>query len=162
LNPVLSHLDENNQPSMVDVSAKAATFREALAQAVVSLPQEVTALFRDGDIASRKGPVFQTAIVAGTMACKRTADLIPFCHPLPLETCKIAIRLGDDGDATVECRVACHHKTGVEMEALTGAAVAALTIYDMCKAVSHRIVIGEIKLLEKSGGKSDYRDPGHA
>lgn len=155
----LSHLDKNNQPAMVDVGGKPVTRREALAQAVVRLPKEVTALLRDGEIASKKGPVFQTAIIAGTMACKRTADLIPFCHPIPLENCRIDIRLAENGEAVIQCLVACHHKTGVEMEALTGASVAALTIYDMCKSVSHHIVIGEVKLLEKSGGKSDRRDP---
>lgn len=157
---MLSHLDENGQPAMVDVGGKAVTRRAALAQAVVKLPPEVRALFRGGDIESKKGPVFQTAIIAGTMACKKTSELIPFCHPLPLEDCKIRIRMDESGSAVVQCRVACHHKTGVEMEALTGATVAALTIYDMCKAVSHGIVIGEVKLLEKSGGKSDYRDVG--
>jgi cyclic pyranopterin phosphate synthase len=155
----LSHLDKNNQPSMVDVGGKAVTRREALAQAVVRLPKEVTSLFRDGEITSKKGPVFQTAIIAGTMACKKTADLIPFCHPLPLENCHIDIRLAENGEAVIQCRVSCHHKTGVEMEALTGASVAALALYDMCKSVSHHIVIGEVKLLEKTGGKSDHRDP---
>ena len=155
---MLSHLDENNQPAMVDVGGKPITRREALAQAVVALPREVQALFKDGDISGKKGPVFQTAIIAGTMACKRTADLIPFCHPIALEDCKITIRLDAEGDAVVQCRVSCHHKTGVEMEALTGASVAALTIYDMCKAVSHRIVIRELRLLEKTGGKSGHHD----
>src|SRR5690606_5912935 len=103
-----------------------------------------------------KGPVFQTAIIAGIMAAKKTSELIPLCHPLPLDDCKIAIRL-EGTEAIIECSAACHHKTGVEMEALTGASIAALTLYDMCKALSHHIVIGEISLIEKSGGKSDFR-----
>ncbi len=158
---MLSHLDANNQPSMVDVGAKGATHREAVARALVRLPAEILALFKEGDLHGRKGPVFQTAIIAGTMACKKTSDLIPLCHPLPIENCKIQITLNDKHEAEILCRVACHHKTGVEMEALTGASVAALTLYDMCKAVSHDIVIAEIRLLEKTGGKSDFhaQDP---
>ena len=156
---MLTHLDNDNQPSMVDVGGKSPTRREAAAQAIVRLPDEVASLFRDGDIHAKKGPVFQTAIIAGIMAAKKTSELIPLCHPLPLDDCKIRIHLNGDGDAVIECRVSCHHKTGVEMEALTGASVAALTLYDMCKAVSHHIVISEIRLLEKTGGKSDFHSP---
>jgi cyclic pyranopterin phosphate synthase len=154
---MFSHLDENGRPAMVDVSGKTPTRREAAAQARVSLPPEVLAHFRDGEIAGKKGPVFQTAVLAGTMACKKTSDLIPLCHPLPLDDIKIRIGLDETGTAIIECRVACHGRTGVEMEALTGASVAALTLYDMCKAFSHAIVITEVRLLEKSGGKSDFR-----
>jgi cyclic pyranopterin monophosphate synthase len=154
---MLSHLDENNQPGMVDVGGKPPTRREALAQAVVRLPPEVRAEIRDGEIRGKKGPVFQTAIIAGIMACKKTSELIPLCHPLALDDCKIQIRFNEAGDAVVECRVACVQKTGVEMEALTGASIAALTLYDMCKALSHDIVIGEIRLLEKTGGKSHFQ-----
>ena len=141
---------------MVDVGGKTTTWREAAAQAVVVLPKAVLQLAQGGDILAPKGPVFQTATIAGTMAAKKTWDLIPLCHPIALEKCSVEIRL-DDNTAIVNVRVACHHKTGVEMEALTGASVAALTIYDMCKALSHDIVIREIRLLEKTGGKSDYR-----
>lgn len=155
---MLTHLDENNRPIMVDVGGKTATHREAVAQAIVKLPPEVQNLFRDGDIAGKKGPVFQTAIIAGIMASKKTSELIPLCHPLPLDNCHIDIHLNPDQEAVINCRVSCHHRTGVEMEALTGASVAALTIYDMCKALSHDIVIAEIRLLEKTGGKSDFRD----
>lgn len=140
---------------MVDVGGKAATWREAAAQAVVALPEAVVRHAKDGDILAPKGPVFQTAIIAGTMAAKKTWDLIPLCHPIPLERCAIQIELKGSG-AVIHVRVACHHKTGVEMEALTAASVAALTVYDMCKALSHDIVIREIRLLEKTGGKSDY------
>jgi len=153
---MFTHLDRNNQPAMVDVGGKNVTRREAAARAVVRLPPEVLAQFKDGDILGKKGPVFQTAIIAGIMAAKKTSELIPLCHPLPLDDCRIAIRL-ENAEAIIECRVACHHKTGVEMEALTGAGIAALTLYDMCKALSHHIIIGEIRLIEKSGGKSDFR-----
>jgi len=152
----LSHVDEQNRPAMVDVSHKQAAQREALARAVVHLPEAVRAAIDGDEIQSRKGPVFATAIIAGVMAAKRTHELIPFCHPLGLEKCDVTIAL-EGGDAVVTCRCKVHHKTGVEMEALTGASIAALTIYDMCKALSHDIVIGETRLLEKSGGKRDFR-----
>lgn len=156
---MLSHVDSNNQPAMVDVSGKTPTKRSAHARAVVSLPDEVVALFADGDIQSKKGPVFQTAILAGVMAAKKTSDLIPLCHPIGLEDCKIDIQLEDNGEIQIDCRTVVTHKTGVEMEALTGATIAALTVYDMCKAVSHDIVIRETRLIEKKGGKSDYHGP---
>ena len=151
----LSHVDEKNRPAMVDVSDKSVTAREACARSVVRLPDPVADAIDGGEIATRKGPVFATAIIAGVMAAKRTHELIPFCHPLGLEDCNIGIELVD-GDAIIECRCKIHHKTGVEMEALTGATVAALTIYDMCKALSHDIVIGETRLLSKTGGKQDF------
>ncbi len=153
----LSHVDARNRPGMVDVGAKAVTYRTARARALVSVPPEVRALLRGGDLRSPKGPVFQTAIIAGTQAVKRTADLIPFCHPLPIESCIFEIGFNARGQIAITCQVALHHKTGVEMEALTGAAAAALTVYDMCKAVSHRLVIREVRLLEKTGGKRDVR-----
>ena len=152
----LSHIDEHNRPTMVDVSDKQATAREATARSTVHLPAEVREAIDGDEIQSKKGPVFATAIIAGVMAAKRTHELIPFCHPLGLEKCDVTVTLDGD-DAIVECRCRVHHKTGVEMEALTGASVAALTIYDMCKALSHEIVIGETRLLAKSGGKRDFR-----
>jgi cyclic pyranopterin phosphate synthase len=139
---------------MVDVSDKAVTKRTATAQARVRFPAEVAEALRSQQFNTPKGPVFQTAIIAGTMAAKRTHDLIPFCHPLGIEKCNVSIEMEGD-DAIVRCTVSVHHKTGVEMEALTGASVAALTIYDMCKALSHDIVIAETRLIEKRGGKSD-------
>ncbi len=151
----LSHIDEQGRPAMVDVSHKAATAREASARSIVHLPDAVIAELDDGEIMTRKGPVFATATIAGVMAAKRTHELIPFCHPLGLENCKIDIAL-DGQQAVIDCRCKVTHKTGVEMEALTGAAVAALTIYDMCKALSHDIVIGETRLLSKTGGKQDF------
>ena len=153
---MFSHLDKDNQPTMVDVSAKAVTERRAHASARVSMPQAVLDAIQGDEIQTPKGPVFQTAIIAGTMAAKRTHELIPFCHPLGLESCKISIAMNAEGAAVIDCRVRVHHKTGVEMEALTGASVAALTIYDMCKALSHDMVIGDIRLQAKSGGKSDF------
>jgi cyclic pyranopterin phosphate synthase len=149
-----SHIDVNRAPSMVDVSAKAVTQRSATAQARVRFPEHVAHALRTNGFNTAKGPVFHTAIIAGTLAAKRTHELIPFCHPLGIEKCNVSIEMEQD-DAVVRCTVAVHHKTGVEMEALTGASVAALTIYDMCKALSHDIVITDTKLLEKRGGKSD-------
>ena len=143
---------------MVDVGDKPVTKRTAHAVAVVSLPAELAALLREGDIATKKGPIFQTASLAGVMGAKQTSSLIPLCHPLPLEDCQIEITPTADGrEVAIHCRVRTEAKTGVEMEALTGASVAALTLYDMGKAVSHGIVIREIRLLEKTGGKQDYR-----
>ena len=140
---------------MVDVSAKHPTAREAVARGIVEVPVALMKLLRGGELHSPKGPIFQTAVVAGTMAAKRTSELLPLCHPLPVEGCKIAIRVRGQR-IVIEARVRTTHKTGVEMEALTAVAVAALTIYDMGKAVTHGIVIHDIRLLKKSGGKSDY------
>ena len=140
---------------MVDVSEKTATDRAAHARTIVELPTEVAAALEGDEIATKKGPVFATAIIAGVMAAKRTHELIPFCHPLGLENCRISIEV-DAQRAVIDCRCKVHHKTGVEMEALTGATVAALTVYDMCKAMSHDIIIGETRLMSKSGGKRDF------
>ncbi|WP_256374550.1 cyclic pyranopterin monophosphate synthase MoaC [Lysobacter sp. cf310] len=152
----LTHLDSDGRPAMVDVSAKAATAREAQAECRVRFPAAVAAQLRASGLRSAKGGIVDTAIVAGTLAVKRTAELIPFCHPLPIDGCRIAIDWLDENALRIECRVRTTHRTGVEMEALTGATVAALTVYDMCKALSHRIVIGPAKLLAKSGGKRDF------
>ncbi|MDH3747930.1 MAG: cyclic pyranopterin monophosphate synthase MoaC [Gammaproteobacteria bacterium] len=151
----LTHIDEYNRPAMVDVSNKNVSGREAVARSIVHLPESVVAAIDGDEINSKKGPVFATAIIAGVMAAKKTHELIPFCHPLGLESCDIEIRVDSD-EAIIECRCKVHHKTGVEMEALTGASVAALTIYDMCKALSHDIIIGETRLIAKFGGKQDF------
>jgi cyclic pyranopterin phosphate synthase len=156
---MFSHVDKNNQPTMVDVGDKQASERHAHASARVFLPPAVQQAVEGDEIQSAKGPVFQTAIIAGTMGAKRTHELIPFCHPLGLESCKIDISVDEAGAAVINCRVRVTHKTGVEMEALTGASIAALTIYDMCKALSHDIVISDIQLESKTGGKSDYQAP---
>ena len=151
----LSHVDNANRPTMVDVSNKSVSEREAHARSIVILPEEVLSHITDDEIATKKGPVFATAIIAGVMAAKKTHELIPFCHPLGLDSCKVAIEI--DGDsAVIDCRCKVTHKTGVEMEALTGASIAALTIYDMLKALSHDIVISETKLMSKSGGKQAF------
>ena len=152
----LTHIDSANRPTMVDVSNKVASEREACARTIVNLPDAVLQQVTADEIASKKGPVFATAIIAGVMAAKKTHELIPFCHPLGLDSCKISIKL-DGRRAVIDCRCKITHKTGVEMEALTGASVAALTIYDMLKALSHDIVISETKLMSKSGGKQDFK-----
>ena len=152
----LSHIDNANQPTMVDVSDKVATNREAHARTIVAFPDEIAARFSAGDFATAKGPVFATAIIAGVMAAKRTHELIPFCHPLGLDNCKVTIEMDDRQRAIIDCHCKVHHRTGVEMEALTGASVAALTVYDMCKALSHDITICETQLMSKTGGKKDF------
>ena len=157
LEKTFTHINpDNNYPTMVDVSDKQVSKRIARAQSIVVLGEEIMKHLQGNDIQTKKGPVFQTAIIAGTMAAKKTADLIPLCHPLALENCKVEISINEQQEVVIECTATITSKTGVEMEALTGASVAALTIYDMCKAFSHHIVIKETKLLEKTGGKSDY------
>lgn len=153
---VLTHLDAAGLPSMVDVSGKPATARAATAECRVRFPKEVAAQLHASGLRSAKGGIVDTAIIAGTMAVKRTHELIPFCHPLPIDGCRIVIVWDGDSALRIECTVRTTHRTGVEMEALTGATVAALTVYDMCKALSHRIAIGPAKLLGKRGGKSDF------
>ena len=156
--PDFTHIDAaTNQPTMVDVSQKAVTKRTATARCIVVPGEAVMQHFGGDDIMTKKGPVFQTAIIAGTMAAKKTSELIPFCHPIGLENCKIRIFINTMREIVIDCTVMVTAKTGVEMEALTGASVAALTVYDMCKALSHDIVIRETRLTEKTGGKSDYR-----
>ncbi|MGO9994791.1 MAG: cyclic pyranopterin monophosphate synthase MoaC [Steroidobacteraceae bacterium] len=150
-----SHLDSEQRPTMVDVSEKLPTHRTAVAEARVRFPPAVAAALRESGLRSPKGPVFDTAIVAGVMGAKRTHELIPFCHPLGMESCRVTIEMEGD-TAVIRCTVSVHHKTGVEMEALTGASIAALTIYDMCKALSHDIVLSDIRLIEKHGGKSSF------
>jgi cyclic pyranopterin monophosphate synthase len=159
----LSHLDARSRPTMVDVGAKAITHRIAEAEARVRLPAVVARALKRTGHRTKKGPVFDTAILAGVMAAKRTSELIPFCHPLAIEQCQFDIQLqaAKAGAAVVivRCRVEVHHKTGVEMEALTGATIAALTIYDMCKALSHDIRIERVRLLSKSGGTRRQPSP---
>lgn len=155
---MLTHIDEQNQPTMVDVTGKSISQRTARAQTLVQLPPEMKAHLRGEELFLKKGPVFQTAIIAGTMAVKKTYELIPFCHQIPIESCKFNITIDENLLVTIHCAVKTTSKTGVEMEAMSGAMVAALTIYDMCKAVSHQIVIGETKLLTKTGGKRTVLD----
>jgi len=152
---LLTHLDADGRPGMVDVSAKPVTARAASAGCRVRFPPAVADTLRENDLRSAKGGIVETAIIAGTMAVKRTHELIPFCHPLPIDGVKFSIDWQGEHDLNIECSVHTRHRTGVEMEALTGATVAALTIYDMCKALSHAIVLGPARLLGKRGGKRD-------
>ncbi len=151
----LTHVDQNNNPKMVNVSEKNFSHRKAMATCSVILPKEIISLFDGKDIDSKKGPVFHTAIIAGTMGVKRTSETIPFCHQINIEGCNIDIKL-NESIVTISCHVETYGKTGVEMEALTGAHVTALTIYDMCKALSHDIKITDLQLENKSGGKRNY------
>ncbi len=155
----LTHLDAANRPTMVDVAAKEVTLRTALAEARLRLPRAVAQALRATGHRTRKGPVFDTAIIAGVMAAKRTHELIPFCHPLALEQCQVQIEQRGS-ELRIRCQVAVHGRTGVEMEALTGASVAALTLYDMCKALSHELEISTVRLIEKAGGRRTYRRRG--
>ena len=151
----LTHLSARNQATMVDVGAKQVTRREATAEARIRLPRAVLLALRKSGHRTKKGPIFDTAIIAGVLAAKRTSELIPFCHPLPLDNCKLEVQAAPGG-IRIRCTVSVQHRTGVEMEALTGATVAALTVYDMCKALSHDIEITGVRLLAKSGGKRDF------
>ena len=153
----LSHLDGNGDITMVDVSGKSATTREANAMGQVRFPSEIYAQIKAADGMTKKGSITQTAHIAGIMAAKRTHDLIPLCHPLPLDKIGLTFAYDDTlSSITVSAVVKVTHKTGVEMEALTAVSVACLTIYDMTKALSHDIVIEDIHLIKKTGGKSDY------
>ncbi len=154
-----THLDKKTgNPNMVDVGTKVVSQRMAMATCKVILGKEIVQTLTDkSDIFTKKGPVFQTAIIAGTMGAKKTSDLIPLCHPIGLDDCKISIEVVSDSEVLVRCTTKVSGKTGVEMEALTGASVAALTIYDMCKGFSHDIIIKELQLEEKKGGKSDFK-----
>ncbi len=150
-----THISKTGNPQMVDVSEKKITKRIAKAQAVVFLGKDILSRMKGDELITKKGPVFQTAIIAGVMGAKKTHELIPFCHPLGLEDCQIIITVKKE-KVIIDSIAIVSGKTGVEMEALTGASVAALTIYDMCKALSHSIIIEEVKLMEKTGGKKDF------
>ncbi|MEL6866164.1 MAG: cyclic pyranopterin monophosphate synthase MoaC [Bacteroidota bacterium] len=152
-----THIDDTGHPNMVDVGEKTPTRRMAKAQSIVVLGPEIMDRIEKEELHTKKGPVFQTAIIAGLMAAKKTGELIPLCHPLALDKCHVDIHINEDREVVIECTTKITAKTGVEMEALTGASIAALTIYDMCKAFSHDILIKETKLLEKTGGKKDFR-----
>ena len=154
---ILSHLDKDGRATMVDVSEKTITKRTATARSIVSLPDEVLTQLVDGELQTKKGSVFQIAIIAGIMAAKKTGDLIPLCHPLGLDNCNIIINLNENNEVIIDCTTSITAKTGVEMEALVGASMAALTVYDMCKALSHDIIIKETKLIAKTGGKRDFK-----
>jgi cyclic pyranopterin phosphate synthase len=150
-----SHIDKDNKPKMVNVIDKKTTKRRAVAQAKMFLGKEIVTLLNGTEIHTKKGPVFQTAIIAGVQAVKKTSDLIPMCHPLPLDGIDIDIQFLNEESINILCTVEMEGKTGVEMEALTGASIAALTVYDMCKAISQKMVIQDIMVVKKTGGKSD-------
>lgn len=152
-----SHISADGDPSMVDVGHKDSTKRVAIARATVYLGSEIITAIKENDFQTKKGPVFQVASLAGIMGAKKTSDLIPLCHPLSLNKVDVDIQILNDEEVTIDCLAKTSGKTGVEMEALTGATIAALTIYDMCKAMSHDIVIKEVKLMHKSGGKKDFK-----
>lgn len=158
MNEGLTHLDESAHPRMVDVSQKDVTVREALAEAVVCFPGEAWAHLRENGFTTRKGALLDVARVAGTMGVKQTSQWIPFCHPLPIDGCQFDITPAEETpELVIRCRVKTTARTGVEMEALTGAMAAALTIYDMTKALGHGIEIHHARLLGKTGGKQDYQ-----
>jgi cyclic pyranopterin phosphate synthase len=151
-----THISKDGNPQMVNVSEKKVTLRTAKAQAIIDVGEEILGRIQDNELITKKGPVFQTAIIAGVMGAKKTADLIPFCHPLGLEDCQVKISV-NNSKIVIDSEAVVTAKTGVEMEALTAATIAALTVYDMCKALSHHISIQEIKLMEKSGGRKDFK-----
>ncbi|WP_299132721.1 cyclic pyranopterin monophosphate synthase MoaC [uncultured Tenacibaculum sp.] len=153
-----SHINEKNNPKMVNVSDKKITKRTAIAKATMFLGEEIISHFNTNELITKKGPVFQTAIIAGIQAVKKTSDIIPMCHPLLINGVNIDINIIDKEQIEVFCKVTIEGKTGVEMEALTGASATCLTIYDMCKAISQEMIIKEIKLVEKTGGKSDIKN----
>jgi cyclic pyranopterin monophosphate synthase len=155
----ISHVRADGAPTMVDVSAKQLTYRVACARSSVRFPDAVAKALQQSGYISKKGAILHTAVIAGTMAAKRTHELIPFCHALTLERCEITIMSDEHGQLVIECECGMTGKTGVEMEALTGASVAALTIYDMTKALSLDIEISATRLVSKSGGKRTLRRP---
>lgn len=152
-----SHLNKKDLPAMVDVSEKKISKRTATATSIVCIPVEVLEKLNNDEMQTKKGSVFQTAIIAGIMAAKKTGELIPLCHPLGLQNCTINIYINRQNEVVIDCTASIEAKTGVEMEALVGASVAALTVYDMCKSLSHDIVIKETKLIQKTGGKRDFK-----
>ena len=154
----LSHVDKQGKSRMVDVGDKAVTRRTATAQATICFTPEVYQTLQQTQLTSAKGSIIDTANIAGIMAAKRTAELIPMCHPLPINFCQLEFNQVDqDNSLIIQAEVRVNHKTGVEMEALTAASVAALTVYDMCKALSHDIHINDLHLVQKTGGKSDFK-----
>lgn len=152
----LSHIDASGNAAMVDVSQKKASVRSATATGVIRFPSEVFDYLSREQFVGKKGSIVQTAVLAGIQAVKKTAELIPLCHQINLSKIQVNITPGPN-QFEISCTVKCNEKTGVEMEALTGVTIAALTIYDMCKALSQDIVIGTIQLEQKTGGTHDFR-----
>ncbi|WP_339839962.1 cyclic pyranopterin monophosphate synthase MoaC [uncultured Maribacter sp.] len=152
----LSHIDEAGNAAMVDVSQKTASVRMAIASGIIKFPSEVFKSLSDLDFVGKKGSIVQTAVIAGIQGVKKTAELIPLCHQINLSKINVEIEPGNN-EFKISCTVKCNEKTGVEMEALTGVSIAALTIYDMCKALSQDIIIDTIQLEQKTGGKNDFQ-----
>lgn len=152
----LSHIDASGNAAMVDVSQKKASVRTATATGTVQFPVEVFKSLMEQDFVGKKGSIVQTAVIAGIQGVKKTAELIPLCHQINLSKINVDIEPGIN-QFRISCTVKCNEKTGVEMEALTGVSVAALTLYDMCKALSQDIIIGTIQLEQKTGGKHDFQ-----
>lgn len=156
-----SHINKSNQPKMVDVGLKQESRRVARAQALIKVSNELYEAIENSALGnefhSAKGPVFQTAIIAGIQGVKQCANLIPMCHPLAISGVDIKINANKNQEIKIICEVKVEGKTGVEMEALMGANIAALTVYDMCKAVDPHMVVRELKVLEKQGGKRDFK-----
>ena len=153
-----THINKHGNPKMVNVSDKKITKRTATAKATMFLGEEIISNFSNEELITKKGPVFQTAIIAGIQGVKKTSDLIPMCHPLLINGVDITIKIIDTENIEVHCKVLIEGKTGVEMEALTGSNITCLTIYDMCKSISQEMLIKEVKLVEKTGGKSDIKN----
>jgi len=152
----LSHIDESGNAVMVDVSNKVVSVRTATASGTIKFPMEVFKSLSDQDFVGKKGSIVQTAVIAGIQGVKKTSELIPLCHQINLSKINVEIE-PEVNQFRIICTVKCNGKTGVEMEALTGVSIAALTIYDMCKALSQDIVIGAIQLEQKKGGKNDFQ-----
>jgi cyclic pyranopterin monophosphate synthase len=152
----LTHLDDQNRPRIVDVSGKTPSHRTAIAQAIVRFPEVVWQQLEQKAWSGKKGSILQIAELAGLMGAKKTSDLIPLCHPLGLDHCTLTIEKSSPNALKILCTAQITAKTGVEMEALTGASIAALTVYDMCKGLSHDIAITDVQLLQKTGGKRDF------
>jgi cyclic pyranopterin phosphate synthase len=152
---MLSHIDKKGNAKIVDISNKKITKRIAIASGMIFVTQEILEQIKKNE--SKKGDIFTVAKIAGIMAAKKTSDLIPLCHPLKIDDIQIAFNVDDSKKVIIaEAKVKCENKTGVEMEALTAISITLLTIYDMCKAVSHEMKITDVRLINKSGGKTNF------
>ena len=153
-----THINKKGNPKMVNVLDKNVTKRTAVAKATMFLGERIINQFTDNELTTKKGPVFQTATIAGIQGVKKTSELIPMCHPLLIGGIDIDISIINPTEIEVSCTVSIEGKTGVEMEALTGVNIACLTIYDMCKSINQEMIIKEVKLVKKTGGKSDINN----
>lgn len=152
----LTHLNKNGEAVMIDVGEKEITRRTATALAIIKMQPETLDKLLSSSL--KKGDGLATARIAGIMGAKKTSELIPLCHNIPIESVEINFQNNGTDELHIYCTGKCSYKTGIEMEALTGASVAALTVYDMCKAIDRKMEIKEVRLLEKTGGKSDFKN----